>query len=316
MLMHLQLAAIYHRADIYRLLLQHGLRPGLTSSLFLGALISFSRKRSETDQIDIFRCLLLEDELSHGLNSFSEIFLYHVGVAVGTIEWLWTNAGNAFVGTDLVIFRSFLLQIFVNRYCRSGMATDTEETYGALANRIVRLVDAEMRHQLMSGEIRLIKSIFYALNTSMESQHIGSNLIALLKALGLDFRAFIETELANLQDGMLNSGLWGNGPGKKVIFKRQPDGRWTLSWVWILNPHEHGYLVASEFVSLGADSEDYWVEWPFYTAGDYVWWDEWYSGGEKYDRRRVRREATKARRERARTGQKIPKSKMPGTWNW
>ncbi|KAH7077936.1 hypothetical protein BKA63DRAFT_274913 [Paraphoma chrysanthemicola] len=273
-------------------------------------------RRSETDQIDTFRCLLLEDQASHDLNMLDDLHVLQINVAVGTIEWLWMNAGNTFVGTNWVIFRSLLLRTLVARYCRNGTTADTEDMGDALTDQIVRLVDAEMRRHLMSGEIGLIESLFFYQSTSIESQRIGKDFIDLLERLGLEFNACIEMELANLPDRLLKHYAWNDSRRRKIVVEYRQDGDSALRWVWVFDPQEHGYLLASEFVSLGADSRDLWLEWPFYTA-DYIdTWQSGYSEGEKCNRRRSRREATKARKERARAGRKRPKSKMPGSWNW
>jgi hypothetical protein len=107
----------------------------------------------------------------------------------------------------------------------------------------------------------------------------------------------------------LKTHYLSHGMQRRVIFERSECGDWILKWVWIHDTSAPGYLLVSEYISLGADA---WFQssWPFVSVENY------YRDQNLEHLRFGRRLADKARKERARTGQKRAKSRMPGSWNW
>jgi hypothetical protein len=178
-------------------------------------------------------------------------------------------------------------------------------------------MDEEMIQHYLQGKIELIQVLLECTIASVQSQRVGSAFIDLLTRLGLDVEACINMELGNLPEGLLN--YWFiEQPGRQIVFDSSQNEGWTLRWTWDFDPLAAGHILVSEHIALGADNF-YAFGWPFYTIDpsfDWVHWKVCDRVGGKYDARRERREAAKARKERARTGQRRIKSKMPGAWNW
>jgi hypothetical protein len=124
--------------------------------------------------------------------------------------------------------------------------------------------------------------------------------------LGIDVAACVETHLA---------GLWEDGVdalARNCMFEQLEYGTWILEWVWIQDKSASGYLLASEHSALGADVETRRAfYWPFLVGKDQTYRRSKKNSQWHFDRLM----ANKARKERARTGQKRTKSRMPGTYN-
>jgi hypothetical protein len=165
-------------------------------------------------------------------------------------------------------------------------------------------MDEEMIQHYLQGQITLMLVLFWRETASVESERVGSAFIDLLTRLGLDVEACINMELENLPGGLIKS-RFSDEMDLRIVFDSLQNGDWTLRWIWDLDPLAAGHILVSEHIALGADNF-YAIGWPF---------SRYHKPG-KVDARRERREAAKARKERARTGQKRTKSKMPGTWSW
>jgi hypothetical protein len=98
------------------------------------------------------------------------------------------------------------------------------------------------------------------------------------------------------------------------VFESRGDQGWILGFEWDIDPAENGSLVVSEYSALGP--ENYWEKgWPFCITVYYPS-EEGRRQETIKNARFERRMATKSRKERARTGQKQPRSRMPGAWIW
>ena len=83
---------------------------------------------------------------------------------------------------------------------------------------------------------------------------------------------------------------------------------------WKFDPDSPIFLIVSEFSIL---AQSFYLEsWPFLGPSrvDEDYWNPHWRKDAKWVSRLNRRMATKARKERARTGLKRPRSKMPGAW--
>jgi hypothetical protein len=227
-----------------------------------------------------------------------------------SIEWLWTNAGLVFCGDDLLSFRCFLLRCLVHQYQGNNSIWEDD----AVTECIVNLMDEEMIQHYLQGKIALIEILFCCQSASVESQRVGSAFIDLLTRLGLDVEACINMKLENHPGGLIKSRD-PDDVDLRIVFDSLQNGGWTLRWTWDLDPLAAGHILVSEHIALGADTLSS-FGWPFHTIVSSLDWEAWNRVGGKYDARRERRKAAKARKERARTGQRRIKSKMPGAWNW
>jgi hypothetical protein len=222
-------------------------------------------------------------------------------LSLTSLSWLWTNAGLVLYGDDLLSFRCYLLHCFVCKYQWHHAIWQDD----AVTERIVNLMDEEMIQHYLQGKIALMESLFWRrFASSEESQRVGSAFIDLLTRLGLDVEACINMELEYHPGGLIKS-RYSDGVDLRIVFHSLQNGGWILRWTWDLDPLAAGHILVSEHIALGADSF-FPIGWPF----------SWYRNSGTDDARRERREAAKARKERARTGQKRTKRKMPGTWNW
>jgi hypothetical protein len=149
-----------------------------------------------------------------------------------------------------------------------------------------------------------------------ESQESGSRYIALLKSLGVDFKRSIEAELGKFPGRILPSHRGMNILDQKILFYQNEEQDWILRWEWVLDEEAPGSLLLLEFPKMTFDVCNLWSydDWPFFTPSPKPPLDDYYQRGPKWDARRARRLAKTARKELARTGQKRPRSRMPGAW--
>lgn len=257
--------------------------------------IYWSSLKSGARFIDICRLFLLECDQAEDVR----IYLVQA-LSPKSIEWLWINAGLVLYGDDLLSFRCYLLRCRIYEYHFHNSIWGDD----AVTECIVNLMDEEMIQHYLQGKIALIENLFWYDTASVKSQRVGSAFIDLLTRLGLDVEACINMELENYPGGLIKS-WYPYGVDRRIVFDSLQNGGWILGWTWDHDPLAAGHILVSEHIALGADNF-YAIGWPF---------SRYHKPG-KVDARRERREAAKARKERARTGQKRTKSKMPGTWSW
>ncbi|CAN9200799.1 unnamed protein product [Alternaria alternata] len=132
----------------------------------------------------------------------------------------------------------------------------------------------------------------------------GARFLDWLVSLGLDPELCVASELA---DSVKISGHFD----KRIVFERNWEHKWVLGFEWVFDHEAPGYLLFSEYTVIVVETISYHNEWPFC---------EWVHETErKRDDRSAhfsRRMAAKERKERARLGQKQPRSRMPGAWKW
>jgi hypothetical protein len=316
-----QIAAACRRPDIYLLLSEYGLKPEMnaygTSPLF--RCLNWVTRGDSQRTIDTFRSILLHPDQTDDLDwRFKSIAKFQsrsfvVETHLDIVEWLWTHAALLYYGADLVCLRAVLAQILLEKY------PPWHDFLNDDINRLLaKLMDDEMKNEYLRGTYSLLAGVNSGYS-SIDSASDGVHFLNLLSELGLD----AEQCIAN---GM--ESAWGQDrftpdrPTRKIIFERSEARIWGLRWEWDYDPQEPGYDVVSEFNALAAES---WV------SEDYSWWpfdefrrNDWpghrdYRCPDCLGKREVRfdrHRRVKACKERARTGQKQPRSRMPGTWNW
>jgi hypothetical protein len=301
------MAARCHRADVIQLLMQYGLKPDLTlygDSPFQEAMqpLLYSLKGSA---IDTMRLLLHDGEMMDNFKDETFILgsyppLHNIDLE--TLEWLWMNASKALSTPELQGLRFCLIKILISEYeSKSNTNDDVTEC-------IIRLAPKGLIQRYNEEGKGLIGALFKFGTSSIESSQTGRGFIDFLNRLGLDVESCINME----DECFLKPRYLSHGMQRRVIFERSECGDWILKWVWIHDTSAPGYLLVSEYISLGADAWDKYG-WPFSRP--------WYR--KERDRQQMlsharheRRMMSKFRKERARNGKKRAKSRMPGSWNW
>jgi hypothetical protein len=239
-----------------------------------------------------------------------EICCVRLTIGLEVVEWIWVNAATVFDDQELARFRLFLLAGLVDRYGDCLEVSHNNET----TDKILKLVDTQTLEYYFKSDYRLLDVLYLTCASSLDSKLLGASFVNLLTRLGLDVEACMTRELELSNRGILNDVYFLHGV-RKVVFEHLKGG-WLLGWTWVLDPSEPGYILVSEYIGLVADR---WYDegiWPFFL--DVPRWDyeAYKSRWMKAEVRFTRRLANKARKERARSGQKRQRSKMPGAWNW
>jgi hypothetical protein len=316
------LAAATARPDICHLLREYGVKAEFSvnqQSPLMYSLHSVFRGSDNHVQIDTFRTLLLEfdtiDDLSISLRPLKFIHPWeHFAImTIEVTEWIWINAALALDNTNLVILRASLLHMLIDWYNYGFSRYSSNEIHQVLT----KLIDGEMAAEYLRGTYVLLPAIFWK-GTHLGSKWRGDFYLSLLASLQLDVEACVAKEFEHLPGGIMEADSTYD-PNRRIIFKKDEEQRPTLRWEWVYDPHALGYHVVSEFSALVSDFPYVWgsLQW---TLGGFM------DGGYTYEhlqhrelneaQRFNRRMAAKARKERARTGQKRSRSKMPGAWDW
>lgn len=241
-----------------------------------------------------------------------------------TVDWFWHNISIVFENHDVLTLRYALLQnLMIDIYFLPVYSPEASTRI----RHIMDLMTPEMIQHYVQGEFSLLQPLFRHSTCSLDSHWYGQVLLDLLRALNIDEKACIDAELSHSAGTLLLSSPWQGG-NRKVVFEQLDDQRFLLSWIWDMSSSEPGYLIVSEYMGLGPDSYWYssvWIHgkkpyffnycWPFSDAHPDLHGDGYNIKGTPQEKRFERREANKARKERARTGNKRPR-RMPGAWNW
>ncbi|KAB2104462.1 hypothetical protein AG0111_0g7834 [Alternaria gaisen] len=299
----LHYAAVYHRPDICRLILGYGVKPEVTShhqSPLSMALTSYSSRTSPANAIDTYRCFLDDDDLVDELKRSDG---YHLGddrsssFTADEAQWLWQKSSELSVGEDL---RSNQ-RVIIRRFWSITAHTD----YGLhlkLQLPIVQM-DKDILSDIQYGSCQILQDLFWICNDVMQSYILGAWFLQWLTSLHLDPEICVASELANLEK-------WISLDEKRIVFERDWEQKWILGFEWVFDHEAPGYSLVSQYTNLVV--EYYWgTRWPFH--------ESWYARNRKWSDRSAhfsRGMAAKERKERARLGQKQPRSRMPGAWKW
>jgi hypothetical protein len=265
-------------------------------------------------RIDTLRLLLLEfdtiddrDSTLWHLLTAGSLEFYGI-MDLDMLEWFWIHAALAFHGTELVCFRAKLAQILVRAHENYFDENDNENH-----KLLVKLMDDQMVAEYIKGTYVLLPILVFNSN-SVDSKRLGDAFLGLLASLNLDVDACVAMELERYPEGLLLK--YNSDAEMRVIYEKHQTQGDILRWEWLYDPQAPGYHVVSAFNALAGDSYRYY-EWPFHDFCEWEHTREYRQQRElKQTQRFNRRTARKARKGRARTGQKLPRSKMPGTWNW
>lgn len=198
----------------------------------------------------------------------------------------------------------------------------------AIVNRIISYTNPEIVEAYFEDGVGLVKAFFSLGDSSLASYRQGQLFLNLLKRLDVDVDTYMAKESMDLKFGRMPYHLEPL-PDRKITFKSLDNDERLLYWIWDLDPSTPGHLLVSQYTGLGPESNWYGVihqvdsdtyhywnpTWPFSDADPRLHWREKYVKNTPRETRFVRREAKKARKERARMGQKRSR-RMPGAWCW
>ncbi|KAH7552477.1 hypothetical protein BM1_08428 [Bipolaris maydis] len=290
----LHVAAMYGRADIYLLLLKLGLKQSLNilGNSPLAHLLFWTGPSSIHGKATICRYILEETELSVDIGSDLDF-----------------SSATLFLHED-----AFKTQLGIMQRICAEIGLFLTPTSSALAGLSGLDVKGDLLDHLQLGGGDLLYYLFDYCISSYESFTAGDMFLEWLSTSGLNAEQLVSNEIAKLGPGALLKA-WPFD--KRVVFQAPQTGEWSLSFEWALDEEADGYLLISEYEKLTVESEAFYyfdLKWPFADLGSYwmsTTFDKWEIN---MDLRFQRRMAAKARKERVRSGQKIPRSRMPGAW--
>jgi hypothetical protein len=262
-------------------------------------------KADRKDSIDAMRYLL---EVSRDIDDFDTWRWRHLDLYISdstpNTNWFWDHAMGNFSGSELLVFQAMIFRDIVR---------NSRSDYQVLVPKMAK--SSLLLENILGGNIDAFSHLWHA-HDSTESQKLGSRYIALLKSLGVDFKRSIEAELGKFPGRILPSHRGMNILDQKILFYQNEEQDWILRWEWVLDEEAPGSLLLLEFPKMTFDVCNLWSydDWPFFTPSPKPPLDDYYQRGPKWDARRARRLAKTARKELARTGQKRPRSRMPGAW--
>lgn len=215
------------------------------------------------------------------------------------LAWFWTNPGEALSSHALLGLRFRLLENLTQQL-------QNLDEINHITECMIKLNPVGVIQRCHEDGNELVRNLLYNFGSliSIDSSQIGGAFINVLERLGLEVESYVNMNGEFFLDDHFSLS-------RKVVFERSECGDWILRWIWVHDTSAPGYLLVSEHISLGADA---WFRdgWPFSKP--------WYHKQSDREQRLIdlrfdRRMTDNAREERARTGQKRVKSRMPGSWN-
>lgn len=284
---------------------------------WIGPAFDQSRPReSKQADVDTLRILLDQsDQVDNYEASFEhvpmpQVLHFFLEKHLDVTEWLWNYAAQAFYGADLACLRAKLAQELTRTY-----RSDDDHYNRTINQLLIRLMDDITLKMYLSGKFSFLSNVWNYEDTSIDSQYSGAVFINLLSGLGLDIAACLNMETHHHLRGATWDEVCRNG-GARIVYEQLSEQDWILRWVWEYAVEAPGHIVVSEFSPL-AHEIFFAGHWPFCAEG---WIFESDEHRFREERKRMvrfeRRQAAKARKERARDGEKLPRSRMPGAWIW
>jgi hypothetical protein len=226
-------------------------------------------------------------------------------------KWLWSNAASAFHGRDLLDVHVRIIQELMKKCQFEGYRAPLVSSYKAVFPCLLSVLNEEMKDQYLEGAFTLLP-LLLGVSSSVDSWCSGRAFLDVLAKLGVDAKFCIEMELTR------DPFLW---PEKEELDRRlilnECDGVVEhLRWEWAYEPHASGSQVVAKFNAFSGDTlvEPWNWTWPFRQPNSCDYLGDFVETEAKRITRFDRRMARHDIKERARTGQKRPRSKMPGAW--
>jgi hypothetical protein len=229
-------------------------------------------------------------------------------VSLDLMEWIWTTSPSYVSEQGMPSLKSFCIR----------------KTLGSLHNPITRKHAVDFLKRAMTpdviwhvelNEMNWLDALFDWNFLQFESFDSGKAFIDVLLHAKVDFEMLIPRALQTVYRlDRYEEGFRFGKPLRRVHFEYTEDFGWTLGWRWEFDATEPGFMVASEFYTLGEEERFYRTDsWPYTPDNDYVLRVDEDNVHTKM-RRFNRGMAAKARKEMKRSGQRRVRSKIPGSW--
>lgn len=273
----------------------------------LSAVLSISSYETlSTNKIEVYRCLFEGADLA---DEFKRSDSHHRSLrsAISMVEaqWLWGKNLELLVGEHLRNNQRMIIRRFW-----SGVANQRSQSPIRFSSRHdIQLPNFVMNRDTLNdiqyGRCQILEAMFLPYSDSMFSYIVGTRFLDWLISLDLDPELYVDNERAHLE------GSRHSYPHpKRIVFERNWKQKWILGFEWVLDYQAPGYSLLSEYPTL-----------TFECSGPYYWPFAGWDSTKNWDAVVCsalfnRRMAAKERKERARLGQKQPRSRMPGAWKW
>lgn len=231
------------------------------------------------------------------------IVFYH---SLKIYEWFWATAPSFVQNWEMITIRAFSVRCAIWKLADPTLRESTALFLKkAMAPGIVRQIEA--------GYDSFLQILFTDSYIESESFEVGKSFIGILLDLDVDISAFITKERERYSE-WLSIGFYQDTPNRRIIVEYTSERGWVLGWEWVFDDHGPGFLVFSEFSTLSEACYGFLHAWPFEPHNFDLSWDDRKRISPKWMNRLSRRMAAKSRKELKRSGQRRPRSKMPGSW--
>jgi hypothetical protein len=269
------------------------------------------------DDIDTLRALLEFDQIDEFSPSHeegwdvSQMMTTRVVDDLDLTKWLWFNAASAFHGRDLLDVHVHIIQALMNRCRWDRHGYSSVSSYKAIVPCLLAILNEEMKDLYLEGAFTLLP-LLSNVSCSVDSWCSGRAFLDVLATLGVDAKFCIRMEIER------EHSMWRDEELNRRLKLEERDGVVQhLRWEWAFESHAPGFQVVAEFNGLSGDTPpmDLWnLSWPFRQPHSSDYFEDFGETKAKRIARLDRRMARHDIKERARTGQKRPRSKMPGAW--
>jgi hypothetical protein len=151
-------------------------------------------------------------------------------------------------------------------------------------------------------------SVWFALGeplSQFESFDVGKAFVDLLLDLDVNVKKFMVEQQKNYPKWEGISTY--SGPRYHIIFDHVEGRGWVLGFEWSYDTQDPGFLVVSEYSIMATDAQDEDLDyWPYGATK----WYRIHAAMRRFDRRM----AAKAQKASKLSGQRLPPSRMPGSW--
>ncbi|CAN9210281.1 unnamed protein product [Alternaria alternata] len=240
------------------------------------------------------------------VDEFSRLDMYHLESRYqlwpDEAQWLWLKSSELLAGDDLRNNQQIIIRRFWGSITNTHIATIDKGSFPEIS------LNRDILSDIQYGRCKIFRELFYLCEESMFSYIAGDWVLAWLIDLDLDPELCVASEKAYIERSQLISP-------KRIVFERNREQKWILGFEWGFDHRAPGYSLLSEYTAIVVEQgyRPWNWSWPF---------EEYHVGiADKFesDVGRARfnhRMAAKERKERARLGQKQPRSRMPGAWKW
>jgi hypothetical protein len=262
------------------------------------ALTSYSSRSPFANAIDTYRCFLDDEDVVDEFNRTDRNYLLigsYSSFRANEAHWLWQKNLDLSVGEDLRSNQRMMIRRFWSIFILTDYRLHRE-----LQFPVVRM-DKDILSDIQYGRCRIFEFLFSRCETVMESYIVGAWFLDWLASLDLDPKLCVAHEEVQFMSFRRH---------KRIVFERNRDQRWILGLEWDFDHEAPGYSLVSQYTNLVVEYYQR-PRWPFH--------EQRYDSNRLRGERRARfsrRMAAKERKERARLGQKQPRSRMPGAWKW